>query len=95
MVQDDAGIGVLTEFEQSAPAMWHEQGAWEEPMQEADKGLQVAKAFFHTNLVTHPGPLPTRSSQAKFFRTHSSPQRSKGWIRDICDKVSKNNSLPL
>lgn len=33
--------------------------------------FQVAKAFFHTNLVTHPDPLPTRNSQAKFFRTHS------------------------
>lgn len=73
VVQDDSGGGRsgCSLSLSSVSAMWHEQGAWEEPMQEADKRLQVAKAFFHTNLVTHPGPLPTRSSQAKFFRTHS------------------------
>lgn len=46
-----------------------EQGAWEKPMQETHRRL--AKAFFHNNLVTHPDPLPTRSSRAKFFRTYS------------------------
>lgn len=39
-------------------------------MQETDKRLYIAKAFFHTNLVTHPDSLPT-SSQASCFRTHS------------------------
>lgn len=69
MVQDDGGMGGVPATSgcslslSRVSAMWHEPGAWEEPMQEADKRLQVAKAFFHTNLVTHPGPLPTRSSQ--------------------------------
>ena len=31
--------------------------------------LQAAKAF--SFLVTHPGPLPTKSSQGRFFWTHS------------------------
>lgn len=41
----DPGKGVLTKSEQSAPAVWREQGPWEEPIQEADKRLQVAKTF--------------------------------------------------
>lgn len=33
---------------------------------------QAAKAFsFHTSLVTYPGPLPTKSPQARFFWTYS------------------------
>lgn len=39
MVQDAVGMRVLTKSEQSAPAVWHEQGAWEEQMQETDKRL--------------------------------------------------------
>lgn len=39
VVQDAVGMRVLTKSEQSAPAVWHEQGAWEEQMQETDKRL--------------------------------------------------------
>lgn len=100
MVQDGVGAGGAATSGCSlslsrVSAMWHEQGAWEEPMQEADKRLQVAKAFFHTNLVTHPSPLPTRSSQQRSSGPIAGPQRSAEWNRDICDKASENNRLPL
>lgn len=57
----DPGTGVLPESGQRTPAPGCGRGTRTE-LQEADTGLQAAKAFsFHTNLVTRPGPLPPGS----------------------------------
>lgn len=72
VVQNAPGMGAVTESEQTAPAVWCEGGAWEEPLQEADMRFRAAEAFsFHSNLVTAFGPLYTTCPQPRFFRTHS------------------------
>ena len=45
--------------------------------------------------VTHPGRLPTKSPQVRFFWPHSWTTESVGWILDVRDDVSKDNLLPL